>query len=81
MHTPLAHCQRRLTQKALLSDSLSATDAETVVRCVDAVAARGSGSCLPYLEADLLRADHVGGGDKGDNGEKEMLYELRICYV
>ena len=62
-----------MTQKALLSGSLSATDAEAVVRCVDAVAAKGGGSsCLPYLEADLLRADHGGGGGaQGDNGEKE----------
>ena len=57
-----------MTQKALLSGSLSATDAGAVVRCVDAVAARGGG-CLPYLEADLLRREEH--GDKGDNGEKE----------
>ena len=60
----------RLTQKALLSGSLSATDAGAVLRCVDAVVARGSCGYLAYLEADLLKADTT---DKGDDGEKNIV--------
>ena len=60
----------RLTQKALLSGSFSAADAGAVLRCVDAVVARGSGGCLAYLEADLLKADT---SDKGHDGENNTL--------
>ena len=60
----------RLTQKALLSGSLSATDAGAVLRCVDAVVARGCCGYLAYLEADLLKADTT---DKGDDGAKNTV--------
>ena len=66
----------RLTQKALLSGSLSATDAGAVLRCVDAVVARGCCGYLAYLEADLLKADTT---DKGDDGEKNTVKKSEFC--
>ena len=65
----------RLTQKALLSGSFSAADAGAVLRCVDAVVARGSGGCVAYLEADLLKADM---SDKGEDGEKNIVRKVGI---
>ena len=60
----------RLTQKALLSGCFSATDAGPVLRCVDAVVAKGCCGYLAYLEADLLKADM---SDKGEDGEKNTI--------